>query len=87
MRRQAITLELAIGLQAEAESLLANAEHHVDSRLVLELARGSGCTAYDCEFVALAMKLVTMDGKLHKAFPDRPAATPGATHFTRGTQA
>lgn len=91
MRRQAITLELAIGLQAEAESLLANAEHHVDSRLVLELARGSGCTAYDCEFVALAMtlgvRLVTMDGKLHKAFPDRPAATPGATHFTRGTQA
>jgi predicted nucleic acid-binding protein len=80
MRRQAITLELALGLQAEAESLLANAEHQVDSRLVLELARNSGCTAYDCEFVALAMtlgvRLVTMDGKLQKAFPDQAVPLP-----------
>jgi predicted nucleic acid-binding protein len=51
----------------------ACAEHEVDSRLVLELVRDSDCSAYDCEFVALAMalgvKLVTMDAKLLKAFP------------------
>lgn len=33
----------------------------------------SNCSAYDCEFVALAMalgvKLMTMDAKLLKAFP------------------
>ncbi len=35
--------------------------------------RPTGCSAYDCEFVALAIKLnthlVTMDKKLLRAFP------------------
>jgi predicted nucleic acid-binding protein len=35
--------------------------------------RDSDCSAYDCEFAALAMrlgvKLVTMDSKLLRAFP------------------
>jgi predicted nucleic acid-binding protein len=73
MRRKALSLEAASDLQQEAESLLAGAEHEVDSHLVLELVRDSDCSAYDCEFVALAMtlglKLVTMDAKLLKAFP------------------
>lgn len=73
MRRKTLTFEAARDLQLEAESLLAGAEHEVDSRLVLELVRDSDCSAYDCEFVALAItlgvKLVTMDAKLLKAFP------------------
>ena len=73
MRRKTLGFEAARQLQFEAESLLAGAEHEVDSRLVLELVRDSDCSAYDCEFVALAMtlgvKLVTMDAKLLKAFP------------------
>lgn len=73
MRRQILTFQAALDLQQEAESLLASTEHEVDSRLVLELVRDSDCSAYDCEFIALAMmlgvKLVTMDGKLLKAFP------------------
>ena len=73
MRRKTLTFEAARDLQLEAESLLAGAEHEVDSRQVLELVRDSDCSAYDCEFVALAMtlgvKLVTMDAKLLKAFP------------------
>ena len=73
MRRKTLTFEAARDLQREAESLLAGAEHEVDSREVLELVRDSHCSAYDCEFVALAMtldvKLVTMDAKLLKAFP------------------
>jgi predicted nucleic acid-binding protein len=40
---------------------------------VLTLALESGCSAYDCEFVALAkqlgVKLVTEDAKLRRAFP------------------
>lgn len=52
---------------------MVSAEHDVKSQEVLELARSSGCSAYDCEYAALAMqldvKLVTMDGKLLKAFP------------------
>jgi predicted nucleic acid-binding protein len=73
MRRRALTFDQARDVQAEAESLLSGAEHEVDSQLVLELVRDSDCCAYDCEFVALAMrlraKLVTMDGKLLRAFP------------------
>ena len=73
MRRKTLGFEAARQLQFEAESLLAGAEHEVDPRLVLELVRDSDCSAYDCEFVALAMtlgvKLVTMDAKLLKAFP------------------
>jgi predicted nucleic acid-binding protein len=45
---------------------------------VLELVRDSDCSAYDCEFVALATKLdaklVTMDRKLLRAFPKRVVA-------------
>jgi predicted nucleic acid-binding protein len=52
---------------------MAGAEYEVDSRRVLELVRDSDCSAYDCEFVALAMSLgvtlVTMDTKLLRAFP------------------
>lgn len=73
MRRKSITLEQANNLQTEAESLFAGAEFEVDSLVVLELVRDSDCSAYDCEFVALALKLntrmVTMDKKLLRAFP------------------
>ncbi len=78
MRRKTLTFGAARDLQLEAESLLAGAEHEVDSRRVLELVRDSDCSAYDCEFVALAMtlgvKLVTMDAKLLKAFPKHAVA-------------
>lgn len=81
MRRKTLSFEAARELQLEAESLLAAGEHEVDSRLVLELVRDSDCTAYDCEFVALAVmlgvKLVTMDAKLLKAFPKHAVALSG----------
>jgi predicted nucleic acid-binding protein len=58
--------------------LLAGAEYEVDSHSALDLVRDSECSTYDCEFVALAMKLgtklVTMDGKLLRAFPDTAVA-------------
>ncbi len=73
MRRKTLSFDEVLKVQAEAEALLAGNEHEVDSRRVLELVRDSDCTAYDCEFVVLAMRLgvkvVTMDAKLLKAFP------------------
>ncbi|MDE2407634.1 MAG: type II toxin-antitoxin system VapC family toxin [Xanthomonadaceae bacterium] len=81
LRRGTLGFEQAQAILCEAESLLDGAEHEPDSRQVLELVRDSDCSAYDCEFVALARtlgtQLVTMDGKLLKAFPDvaRPLAT------------
>lgn len=73
LRRKTLAFDDARALQAEAESLLAGNEHEVDSQRVLELVRDTDCSAYDCEFAALAMhldvKLVTMDAKLLRAFP------------------
>ena len=73
MRRKTVSFEQATTLQKEAESLLAGAEFDIDSTSVLELVRTSDCSAYHCEFVALAKTLgtrvVTMDKKLLKAFP------------------
>lgn len=75
MRRKTITFDQACSLQSEAESLLAGAEFEVDSSSVLELVRDSDCPAYDCEFIALAVKLntklVTVDKKLLREFPTR----------------
>jgi predicted nucleic acid-binding protein len=80
MRRKAVTFDEARKLQAEAESLLAGNEFEVDSPRVLELVRDSDCSAYDCEFVALAMglgvKLVTHDARLRKAFPKHTLPLP-----------
>lgn len=74
VRRKDISLEQAVSLQLEAENLLAGCEFEVESRKVLELVRDSDCSAYDCEFIALAMnlgtKLFTMDKKLLRAFPN-----------------
>ena len=78
LRRKAITFEQANSLQREAESLLEGAEFELESLAVLELVRDSDCSAYDCEFIALAMKLdtklITMDKKLLRAFPKRAIA-------------
>lgn len=74
LRRGSLTFLQAYNLQCEAEDLLAGAEYEVNSFSILELVRDSECSAYDCEFVALAIKLgaklVTMDGKLLRTFPD-----------------
>lgn len=75
MRRKILTFAQACSVQGEAESLLAGTEFEVDSSSVLELVRESDCSAYACEFIALAMKLgtrlVTVDKKLLRAFPTR----------------
>ena len=80
LRRKMLTFDQACSLQSEAESLLAGAEFEVDSQTVLELVRDSDCSAYDCEFVALARKLntrlVTVDKKLLRAFPAHAMALP-----------
>ncbi len=72
MRRDGLSLEKACALQDAAQSLL-DGEFESDSNSVLWLVSESTCSAYDCEFVSLAerlnVKLVTMDGKVRKAFP------------------
>ena len=78
LRRKQLTFDAVRAIQREAEALLIGNEHEVDSQSVLELVRDSECTAYDCEFAAVAIrlgvKLVTADGKLLKAFPKHTVA-------------
>lgn len=73
LRRDQLTYDQALALLAEAESLVAGHEYEVASRDVIGLVRDSDCSAYDCEFVALAQSLgvalVTADAKLLRAFP------------------
>jgi len=79
LRRALMTLEQALALQAEAEALLQDKEYEVGARDVLTLVDRSSCSAYDCEFVALAqsfaVKLLTLDRKIIDAFPET-AVTP-----------
>lgn len=73
MRRGHLSFEQASAVQQEAEDLLRGGEYEVDSYGVLQQVRNSDCSAYDCEFVALALqlgkRLVTMDAKVLRAFP------------------
>ena len=72
--RSLIDLEDALLIISEAEQLMEDAEYEVASEQVIRLATQSGCSAYDCEFVALAMDLnsplVTVDKKILARFPD-----------------
>lgn len=73
VRRGALSLEAAAAMVEEAERWLSSREYSVVSHYVLSLAAQSGCSAYDCEFVALAkdlrVPLVTTDRQVLKAFP------------------
>lgn len=73
LRKGLLSFEQACAIQTEAEVLLADTEYQVPSLDVMRLVESSDCSAYDCEFVALAkylgVKLVTADKKILKAFP------------------
>ena len=58
----------------EASRLMQGREYEVTSHHVLNLVARSSCSAYDCEFVALArdldIALVTTDKQILKQFPE-----------------
>ena len=74
LRRQLIGFEKALQLQMEAEALMHENEYEMGSFDVMKLVRESRCSAYDCEFVALAAHLrttlVTMDQAILRDFPN-----------------
>ena len=73
LRQRHMPLAKALELQDAAESLVAGREYAVESRDVLTLAHESGRSAYDCEFVAVAIALgvplITSDRQLVSTFP------------------
>ncbi|MBM4422487.1 MAG: type II toxin-antitoxin system VapC family toxin [Chloroflexi bacterium] len=72
VRKGWLSLEASQQIMNEALALMEDQEYEVDSRHVLRLAAASTCSAYDCEFVALAQdlgaSLVTMDKQSLKDF-------------------
>lgn len=81
VRNRRLNLEVAIRIAADAEAFLRGREFAVPSAAVLREARESARSAYDCEFVVLAMALgvplATTDRQLLRSFPD-VARTPAA---------
>jgi predicted nucleic acid-binding protein len=74
IRKNIIDMDTALQMQSQAERQLANNEYAVNSTSVLMLAKESGCSAYDCEFISVAKSLntslITADKKLINNFPN-----------------
>ena len=73
MRAGNLNADQARAAVRAAESELVEFEREVDSVDVLNLVERSECSAYDCEFVALAMAmgyaLITEDARILRDFP------------------
>jgi predicted nucleic acid-binding protein len=74
MRRDLLTLRGAHQMMDRATEMMQRHEYRVSSLYVLNLVANSVCTAYDCEFVALAqdlkVHLVTTDRQILTQFPN-----------------
>lgn len=73
LRRGDLSLETALQIADGVEGQMRGREFSVPSAQVLARVEESDCSAYDCEFVALAdelkVSLVTVDVRLLKSFP------------------
>jgi predicted nucleic acid-binding protein len=73
LRRRLLTTKNAIQIANLAESVLVQNDFAVSTSAVLQLVSRSRCSAYDCEFVALAeaqgVPLITLDRQILHDFP------------------
>ena len=73
LQHRDLTMESALLSLHAAEEAIAGRAYNVSSEQVLALAKSSGCSAYDCEYVALAqdlgVALVTTDRQVLREFP------------------
>ncbi|MDD2763285.1 MAG: type II toxin-antitoxin system VapC family toxin [Opitutaceae bacterium] len=73
VRRRKLDWRQAGEVMQKAEDFLHRREHVVSTDSVFALTAQSPCSAYDCEYVAVAaqlgVKLVTNDRQVVKAFP------------------
>lgn len=73
LRADIIKFSVALQVSEEAEQLMRSGELEVNSTQVLSFVSDSSCSAYDCEFIALAddldIQLVTFDKKVIEEFP------------------
>ncbi len=75
IRKRHMPLEAAQRCLEAAESMMTGHEYLVASEKIMRLVPASDCTAYDCEYAALAddlgVHLITEDKQILKAFPRR----------------
>lgn len=73
LRKKLITSRNAVDIAGKAEKEFLRREFLVSSEAILRLVSASSCSAYDCEFVALAeerdIPLVTEDRNVLRDFP------------------
>lgn len=74
LRRDLLTVSEAYQIMEEAIQMMRGGEYEVTWLHVLNLVATSSCSAYDCEFVALAQELqvplVTADKQILAQFPE-----------------
>jgi len=74
IRKKILPIESALQIMDEAIGLMLGKEYEVASAQVLSLVNKSTCSAYDCEFVALAQELdvplVTVDRQILEQFSE-----------------
>ncbi len=74
IRKSFLTLGDAEQVMDKALHLMQGREYETSSHSILALAAASTCSAYDCEFVALAQDLsipmITVDKQILRQFPD-----------------
>ena len=74
IQKNILMLEDAVRIMDEATLLMQGGEYESVSLQVLQLVGESTCSAYDCEFVALArdlnVRLLTVDKQILKQFPN-----------------
>lgn len=74
IRKQIITHDKALELLDFAEYMFRDNTFDVSSRVLMRLSRQSSCSAYDLEFVGLALemgvRLVTMDKQILREYTD-----------------
>jgi predicted nucleic acid-binding protein len=73
LRKGFLALDEVILILQQAEEILSGNEYEVSSSQIMQLVNSSKCSAYDCEFVALAqyltVPLITADKQIIREFP------------------
>jgi len=74
LRKNLLNIDEILLIIQQAEKLLTDHEYEISSAHIMQLVKSSQCSAYDCEFIALAqyldVPLITADKKILREFPE-----------------
>ncbi|NOX10028.1 MAG: type II toxin-antitoxin system VapC family toxin [Gammaproteobacteria bacterium] len=74
LRKNLLSIDEILLIIQQAEKLLTDHEYEISSAHIMQLVKSSQCSAYDCEFIALAqyldVPLITADKKILREFSE-----------------